>query len=321
MKPLLLRCFLWLFTRLFYRVTVLHPDNVPLAGGALLVSNHVSFVDLLLLLASTRRMIRFLLPQDVCERRWLKPCLRYLCVIPLPSEAQPRDLLRALNLAREAIQQGEVVGIFAEKTISRIGVMLPFRREFERIMDGVSAPIVPVCLDGVWGSIFSYQSGRFFWKLPRRLPYPVTINFGSPMPASATAVEVRTAIQELNTDAWPHRRTSMQPLHRAFVDRARKCPFRFAMADARVPHLSFAGALTKTVFLARGHGQHPRFPCRGRPASRQSTRQHWASAARGQPADRGSRDRRAAAGGTGGLAARAWPERHARILGSPRENR
>ena len=251
MKPPLLRCFLWLFTRLFYRVTVLHPDNVPLAGGSLLVSNHVSFVDLLLVLASTRRMIRFLLPQDICDRRWLKPCLRYLRVIPLPSEAQPRDLLRALNLAREAIQQGEVVGIFAEKTVSRIGVMLPFRREFERIMDGISAPIIPVCLDGVWGSIFSYQSGRFFWKLPRRLPYPVTVNFGSAMPASATAVEVRTAIQELNTDAWPHRRASMKPLHRAFVDRARKCPFRFAMADARVLRLSFGGALTKTVFLAR----------------------------------------------------------------------
>ncbi|HOB97884.1 MAG TPA: AMP-binding protein [Verrucomicrobiota bacterium] len=251
MKPPLLRCFLWLFTRLFYRVTVLHPDNIPLAGGALLVSNHVSFVDLLLVLASTRRMIRFLLPQDICDRRWLKPCLRYLRAIPLPSEAHPRDLIRALNLAREAIQQGEVVGVFAEKTISRIGVMLPFGREFERIMEGVNAPIIPVCLDGVWGSIFSYQSGRFLWKLPRRIPYPVTINFGSAMPASATAAEVRTAIQELNTDAWAHRRASMKPLHRAFVDRARKCPSRFAMADARVPRLSFGGALTKTVFLAR----------------------------------------------------------------------
>ena len=251
-----LRLFLWLLTRVCYRVTALGPDHVPPTGGALLVSNHVSFVDLLLILASTRRFVRFLLPQSVCERRWLKPLLRYLRVIPLPSEAQPQDLSRAIQLARDAIQQGEVIGIFAEKNISRIGVTLPFRREFERIMEGVSAPIVPVCIDGVWGSIFSYRQGRFFWKIPRRVPYPVTIGFGQPMPATATAFEVHTAVLALNTDAWPHRRQTMRPIHRAFVQRARRCPFSFSMADARVPHLTFGGALTKVVFLARRLRSH-----------------------------------------------------------------
>ncbi len=256
MKPMALRLFLWLLTRVCYRVTALGPNHVPPTGGALLVSNHVSFVDLLLILASTQRFVRFLLPQRVCERRWLKPWLRYLRVIPLPSEAQPHDLSRALQLARDAIQQGEVIGIFAEKDISRIGVMLPFRREFERIMEGVSAPIIPICIDGVWGSIFSYQRGRFFWKVPRRIPYPVTISFGQPMPATATAFEVHTAVLELNTEAWPRRRQTMKLLHRAYVQRARRCPFRFAMADARVPHLSFGGALTKVVFLARRLRSH-----------------------------------------------------------------
>jgi len=251
MKPLLLRVFLWFLTHALYRVTVLRPDNVPARGGALLVSNHVSFVDVLLILASTRRFVRFLLPQDVCDLWWLRPWLRYLRVIPLPPESTPPDLVRALHQARDAIRQGEVVGLFAEKSISRIGVMLPFRREFERIMEGVDAPVIPVCLDGVWGSIFSYQSGRFFWKVPRRLPYPVAVAFGQPLPPTAGAFEVRTAVQELNTDAWPHRRNTMKPLHRAFIQRARRCPLRLAWADARVPRLSFGGALTKVVFLAR----------------------------------------------------------------------
>ena len=90
MKPRTLRIFLWLFTRAFYQVTPLSPDNVPSKGGALVVSNHVSFVDLLLILASTPRFIHFLLPQDVCARWWLRPLLRYLRVIPLPSESRPR---------------------------------------------------------------------------------------------------------------------------------------------------------------------------------------------------------------------------------------
>jgi acyl-[acyl-carrier-protein]-phospholipid O-acyltransferase/long-chain-fatty-acid--[acyl-carrier-protein] ligase len=256
MKPMALRLFLRLFTRAFYRVTVLGPDHLPSKGGALLVSNHVSFVDMLLILAGTSRFVRFLLPQDVCGRWWLKPFLHYLHVIPLPPESQPRDLIRTLHQARDAIRQGEIVGIFAENNISRIGVLLPFRRELERIMEGVDAPIIPVCLDGVWGSIFSYQKGRFFWKLPRRLPYPVTISFGKALPPSTSAFEVRSVIQELNTDAWPHRRKTMKPLHRAFVHRARRCPLRFAMADARVPKLRFGGALMKVIFLARRLGPH-----------------------------------------------------------------
>jgi acyl-[acyl-carrier-protein]-phospholipid O-acyltransferase/long-chain-fatty-acid--[acyl-carrier-protein] ligase len=251
MKPVLLRIFLWFLTRAFYRVTVLRPDNVPAQGGALLVSNHLSFVDLLLILSSTQRFVRFVLPQDICAVWWLKPWLRRLRVIPLPPDSEPRELERALRQAHEAIACGDVVGLFAEKTISRIGVMLPFRRELERIMEGLDAPIIPVCLDGVWGSVFSYQSGRFFWKVPRRLPYPVTVSFGKALPPTATAFEVRAVIQELNTDAWRHRRATMKPLHRAFVQRARRCPRRLAWADARVPRLSFGGALTKMIFLAR----------------------------------------------------------------------
>ena len=83
-KPMALRLVLGCFTRAFYRVTVLSPDHVPSQGGALLVSNHLSFVDLLLIVASTRRFVRFLLPQDVCERWWLKPILRRLHAISLP---------------------------------------------------------------------------------------------------------------------------------------------------------------------------------------------------------------------------------------------
>jgi len=251
MKPLHLRVLLWIFSRLLYRVKVLGPGNVPAQGGALMVSNHVSYVDMLLILASTRRSVRFLIAEEVCALWFLKPLLRLFRVIPLPPELSQRELVKTLHKAANLIRAGEVVGIFAERNITRIGVMLRFHREFERIMDGLDAPVIPVCLDGVWGSIFSYHAGRFFWKLPRRLPYPVTVSFGKPMPSSSTASEVRKAIQALNTDAWAYRRRIMKPLGRAFVSCARHHPFRFAMADSRVPGLSFGTVLTKTLFLAR----------------------------------------------------------------------
>jgi acyl-[acyl-carrier-protein]-phospholipid O-acyltransferase / long-chain-fatty-acid--[acyl-carrier-protein] ligase len=110
---------------------------------------------------------------------------------------------------------------------------------------------VPVHLDGVWGSIFSFEKGRFLWKLPRKIPYPVTISFGKPMPASSTPFEVRQAVQELHTDAYALHKKFMKPLHRRFIGTARRHPFRFAMADGRTEHVTFFSALTKTIFLAR----------------------------------------------------------------------
>ncbi len=86
--------------------------------------------------------------------------------------------------------------IFAEGQITRTGQLLPFRHGLERIMKGVEVPIIPVNLDGVWGSIFSFERGRFLWKLPRRIPYRVTVSFGKPMPPTSTAVEVRAEVQE-----------------------------------------------------------------------------------------------------------------------------
>jgi acyl-[acyl-carrier-protein]-phospholipid O-acyltransferase/long-chain-fatty-acid--[acyl-carrier-protein] ligase len=160
-------------------------------------------------------------------------------------------MIKSLQTASDAIKDGHIVCIFAEGQITRIGQLLPFRRGMERIMKDVDAPIVPVALDGVWGSIFSFEKGRFLRKLPRTIPYPVTVSFGAPMPASATAFEVRQAVQELMASAWHHRREWMNPLHRAFVRTARLHPFRFAMADAQSAKVSFGSALVRTVFLAR----------------------------------------------------------------------
>lgn len=252
----LLRAFLWLITRTIYRVQVDHPENIPLRGGALLVCNHLSFVDALLLVASTGRHIRFVMFKGIYELPWVRPFARVLNAIPISSELRPREMLKSLQTASDAIRQGELVCIFAEGQITRIGHMLPFRRGFERIMKEVEAPIIPVGLDGVWGSIFSFEKRRFLWKLPRRIPYPVTVNYGAPMPHDSTPIEVREAVQELLAEAWRHRKARMLTLHRAFVRSARRHPFRLAMADMNSPKVSFGAALVRTVYLARRLRKH-----------------------------------------------------------------
>lgn len=247
----LLRLLLWMLTHSIYRIHVEGRDNIPERGGALFVSNHMSFVDACLLIASTDRPIRFLMFKGIYDHPLIKPFAKILRVIPISSQLRPREMLRSLREAAEAIQAGEVVCIFAEGQITRIGHLLPFRRGFERIMKGLDAPIIPVNLDGVWGSIFSFERGRFLWKFPRRIPYPVTVSFGKPLPATATPFEVRQAVQQLHTEAYKHSKARMRALHRTFINTARHFPWRFAMADTRVPQLRYAAALAHTVFLAR----------------------------------------------------------------------
>ena len=251
MPDSLLRFVLWLLTKTFYRIRVDGRDNIPEKGGALFVCNHASWMDALLLLASTDRQIRFLMFKDIYEKRWIHWGARILGVIPISAEQHPRELIQSLQTASDAIRRGEVVCIFAEGQITRIGQLLPFRRGMERIMKGVEAPIVPVALDGVTGSISSYKHHRFVWKWPRRIPYPVTVSFGTPLPPTATPFETRQAVQELLASAWRHRRDRMKPLHRQFVRTARRFPLRFAMADAQNKKVTFGAALVKTVFLAR----------------------------------------------------------------------
>jgi len=247
----LLRFLLWVATSFAYRIRVEGRENVPESGGALFVSNHLSFVDALLLAASTDRSIRFLMFKGIYELPYVKPFAKIMRAIPISSEQRPREMIHSLREATNAIKNGEVVCIFAEGQITRIGHLLPFRRGMQHILKGVDAPIVPVSLEGVWGSIFSFERGRFLWKLPRTIPYPVTVSFGKPLPPTASPVEVRRAVEQLQSEAFRHRKSHQRTLHRSFIHKAHRHPFRFAMADKRRPRLVCGYVLLSAIFLAR----------------------------------------------------------------------
>ena len=245
------RLILFFVTRTLYRIQVVGRDNFPEKTGALLVCNHMSFVDAALLVAATDRPIRFIMYQGIYDHPVVKPFAAIMKAIPISSEQNPREMIRSLHAATQALREDEIVCIFAEGQITRTGQLLPFRRGLERIMKDVDAPIIPVNLDGVWGSIFSFERGRFLWKLPRRMAHRITVSFGKPMPPKSTAIEVRAAVQELHAEAFARRKAYMQPLDRAFVSTARHSRRRFMMADGNTPRVSFGAALTKTLFIGR----------------------------------------------------------------------
>jgi acyl-[acyl-carrier-protein]-phospholipid O-acyltransferase/long-chain-fatty-acid--[acyl-carrier-protein] ligase len=244
----LARFCLWLLTHTIYRIRITGEENVPRHGPALLVCNHLSHVDGFLVGACVQRFIRFMVYQPFYEHRLMHYPLKWMKAIPV---APGRDALASLDRARQELRDGHVVCIFAEGSISRTGNLLPFKRGFERIAGGLDIPIIPVYLDQVWGSVFSFKSGRFFWKWPARVPYPVTVAFGRPLPSSATAAEARLAMLELGAEVASARRPADDVLGRRFVRTAKRRWFSFGMADSSGRRLTFGNTLVASLLLSR----------------------------------------------------------------------
>ncbi|MEO6596391.1 MAG: MFS transporter [Planctomycetota bacterium] len=246
----LLRLVVILLAHTLYRVRVLGARNVPETGGALLIPNHVSFLDGLFLLAAIDRPIRFVVEQHWYERPYLKPFLQALRAIPIAGSGGPRVVLRALRDAGQALDDGALVCMFAEGEISRMGSTLPFRRGLQRIVKGRTVPIVPVHLDRVYGGLLSARQGRVQWW-PTKVPCPVTVSFGSQLDSKVAPAEVRRAVDDLGEAAWQLRARELRPLHYGFVRSVRCSPWRSSLADSKGKKLSRVGALAGSVVLAR----------------------------------------------------------------------
>ncbi len=228
-KPV--RALLWLLAHTLYRMRVLGRSHVPKSGPVLFVCNHISYLDAFLLFTTVPRPVRFIVWAPVTRDRAAQLLLSWLRVIPMESEAGPRQIIRALRVAADALNAGEAVCIFAEEAITSAGFRLPFHQGLRHILKRAKVPVVPVRLDHVWGSIFSFHGDRFLWKWPQKLPYPVSVAFGAPLPPTVHAVALRQAMQKLSADCSVARGPERLPVHRQFVRMAARHPLRTCYID------------------------------------------------------------------------------------------
>lgn len=233
-----------------YRIRIIGEENVPAEGPALLVANHVSWVDALLLGATQRRRIRFMMYRQIYENRWLNPLFRLMGVIPISYQDPPKKILASLMEARAALDDGYMVCIFAEGSVTRSGMLQEFRGGFERIVRNSSIPVIPVYLGGVWGSIFSYFHGKPMTRWPAMIPYPVGILFGKPLPPTTSAYEVRDRVMELSVDYFNDLKPRRHSIGEELIIGARHHWSKRCISDTTGKSLTFGQGLTAAVALA-----------------------------------------------------------------------
>jgi 1-acyl-sn-glycerol-3-phosphate acyltransferase len=199
----LMRFLSWLIVSLLYRIGVEGAENVPDEGPAVLVANHVSFMDPLIVNACTRRPPRFVMHYKIFNIPVLRFIFRTAKAIPIASRKEDEALLeRAFAEVDSTLAEGGLVCIFPEGGITRDGEIAPFRPGIERILAARPVPVVPIALRGLWGSVFSRRDsalGRM--RLPRRFRARIEVAIGSPVPPEqANAAMLEAQVRALRGD-------------------------------------------------------------------------------------------------------------------------
>ena len=234
--------------RSVYRVCALGVEHLP-QGGFLLLPNHITWVDAIVLQIACPRPIRYIIDQEFYCKPILQPFVRLVRCIPIDT----RHSRSAVRAATEKIANGEIVCLFPEGQLERAGTLLRLQRGYELIAHHANAPVVPVWLDRLWGSIFSFQGGRFFTKWPKEIPYRVTVAFGKPLePKAAEIATVREELLKLGEFCYGRRPSLDRHLAEACVRGLRRRPFSTAVIDG-IDHseLSRAKLLGAAAALSR----------------------------------------------------------------------
>ncbi len=190
----------WGMVNLLYRVRVEGVErHVPDEGPALLVCNHVSYVDALVLGGSIPRPVRFVMYYKIHRLPLLGWLFRTARTIPIAgAKEDPALMQKAFDEVREALRNGEVVGIFPEGGLTRDGDIASFRSGVERILADTPVKVVPMAITGLWESMWSRRDSRLRrMRLPRRLRAHIGVVAGAPMPPSSTAAELESAVRAL----------------------------------------------------------------------------------------------------------------------------
>ena len=198
----LLRFCAWLLVNTMYRLRATGLDKIPETGAALVVCNHVSFVDSLIVGAMCHRPIRFVMYYRIYQSPVLGWIFRMAKAIPIAGKKEDPELMeRAFREVEKCLAEGELVGIFPEGVVTYTGEMNAFRPGVERILAASPVPVVPMALRGLWGSFFSRNGGPAMSRPPKRFWSRIELEVGDVVPAAdATAARLEADVRRMRGD-------------------------------------------------------------------------------------------------------------------------
>jgi acyl-[acyl-carrier-protein]-phospholipid O-acyltransferase/long-chain-fatty-acid--[acyl-carrier-protein] ligase len=238
-------------THTLYKMQVRGRENIPEKGPALLIANHVSFVDGLLLSASSSRMIRFLLHEDFYSHPLLHPIFKWLKFIEVPNPKKPKRVKETIEQTKEALRNGDIVCIFPEGELTKNGAIGEFKKGYSiMIPEDMEIPIIPIHLNRVWGSIFTYYYGKIKFRLPKKVPYPVTLTIGKPLSPHISPFALRQKICETAAEGAMEPEQGEKVIHSAFAKLAKRHPFQKTFFDAESDGLSNFTILIRAMLLS-----------------------------------------------------------------------
>lgn len=231
-----------------YRVAVQGFKNIPAQGGALLLGNHVSWIDWAIIQMASPRPVRFVMIRSIYEIWYLKWFFNLAGCIPIEQGASSR---KSLDTVRECLEAGELVCLFPEGTLSRTGHLVEFRRGYERACEGLNAlvPIIPFYLHGLWGSQFSHSTALLKKQSSLGVRRKVIVAFGEPLANTIPAETLKQKIFELSISSWQEDLASAENIGRRWVSSAKQQGKRFAMADSTGVQLTGYQALAGSTAL------------------------------------------------------------------------
>ncbi|MEO9090870.1 MAG: 1-acyl-sn-glycerol-3-phosphate acyltransferase, partial [Rhodanobacter sp.] len=198
-----MRFITWVLVNTLYRVRVEGMQHLPEEGPAVLVCNHISFMDALLLMANLRRPVRFVMYYKIFNAPLLSFVFRTAKAIPIAGHKQdPAVLQQAWDAIDAALADGELVCVFPEGGLTLDGAVAPFRSGVETILARRPVPVVPMALRGLWGSVWSRRDSRLGrMRLPRRFRARVELVVDAPLPPQhVTAATLEARVRELRGD-------------------------------------------------------------------------------------------------------------------------
>jgi len=183
-----IRFITWFVLTFMYRIKTNNLANVPSEGAAVIVANHVSFVDALLLTSEIKRPLRFIMYYKIFNIPILNWLFRQMGAIPIAGvKEDPAVLAECYVKIKKALDNGELVCIFPEGFITRDGEIKPFKSGVEKIIETTPVPVIPVALKGIYGSMFSRKHKI---RLPRKFLGRITVEIGTPIPAQESTKKV-----------------------------------------------------------------------------------------------------------------------------------